>query len=229
MTMKTTSSVPTGPALLPDVSFQNVTEAVAALSSPQLHRLAIIAGRRLDRLAALPTGQRLRSLHEPGDFVSEAIRLLLVAVETPGKGRRVKPKHLRDAAAFFNFLQAVVQSCISNALKSVIRQGEHVSLEALDNKPTGNKALDPGHVIDLVAQAQTMQGLFATLRERSHDNPNMLASVALWESDFRDLDRIPKGTLDDKGVFAIRTQAKQILQSMAARDGIPEPTGREVL
>lgn len=221
--MQSSSITQTGPTPLPHIAFANVMDAVTALTAENLNRLATIAKRRLDRLAALPPGKRLRSVMDPMEFVSEAVHLVLLGEVDPKQGRRTKPRHLENMSIFLNYLQAVVQSCISNQLKATQRQGEHVSLDESDLD-----SLATSDVAEEISQRETLGELFDRLRKRSQDNPALLASVALWENEGADSDRIPKGELSDKQVHRIRAQAKEILRRMAARDGISQPSGREM-
>lgn len=149
--------------------------------------------------------------------------MVLLGEADPKQGRRTKPRHLEDLSVFLNYLQAVVQSCISNQLKATQRQGEHVSLDA-----DVMESLATSDVAEEVAQRETLGELFHRLRQRSQDNPALLASVALWENEGADSDRIPKGALNDKQVHRIRAQAQEILRRMAARDGAIQPSGREM-
>lgn len=224
MIMKLTSLSHTGPTPLSSTPFASVTDAVTALTAKNLNRLAVIARRRLDRLATYPPGKRLRSLQEPMDFVSEAIRLVLLGEADPKQGRRTKQRHLENLPTFLNYLQAVVQSCISSQLKGVQRQGELVSLDVSELD-----ALAASNVSEEIVQRETLGELFYRLRQRSRDNPALLASVALWENEGGNSDRIPKGDLSDKQVHRIRTQAQEILRRMAGREGINHPSGRELL
>lgn len=226
--MENTSLSNTGPVPQPHIPFANVMDAVTALTAQNLNRLAVIARRRLDRLAAYPPGKRLRAMQEPLDFVSEAIRLVLLGEVDPTKGRRTKPRHLENLPGFLNYLQAVMQSGISSQLKALERQGEHVSLGTAE---PDSPCVDPAAATDVaaeVAQRETLRELFASLREHSQDNPALLASIVLWEANGSTCDRIPKGTLTDKQVHGIRKQAQEILRKLATREGVSQPSGREL-
>lgn len=154
--------------------FPSVAAAVAALTQPQLDRLRQIAQRRIGRLAEAPPVQRLLGQCGPEDFVQEAIVLVLLGEAKPGEGRRVRPRHLADAAAFFNFLQGVIQSCISSRLKTVRFEGEH-------RAPAEEALPAPRTVLHEVQLNEVRAALVARLSAAAGGNPDLQSALALLE------------------------------------------------
>ena len=207
-------------------SYATVPAAVAAFTSDnnQLNRLVHIARARLDRLAALPPGQRLRSREDPLGFVHDTIALVLA-----GK-RKAHPRHLSDSYAFFNFLQGVLQSCISNALKSIVAEGEHVPIGPTDDPsvPFADPE-SPANVVNEVSLRETKSELVARLRQSFADDPAMQQHVDLLEKSGLNEDRLLPGEISDKQRHRLRTRAQQVLREMSAHEGVSQPTGMELL
>jgi hypothetical protein len=195
---------------------------VAALTSDnnQLNRLTQIATRRLDRLAALPPGQRLRSLEDPLGYVHDTICLVL------GGKRKARSRHLASPAAFFNFMQGVLQSCINSALNSVVAEGVHVPIGP-DDSPD-SRYVDPESPADVareVALRETKQELVARLRLSFAGNPAMQEQIDLLDQS--GVDRLPHGDLSAKQQHLFKRQAQHVLRAMTAREGVTQATGME--
>jgi hypothetical protein len=219
----------TGPTPLPDIAFASVRDAVAALStSDNLQRLALIAHRRLDRLAFCPAGQRLRGTRDPMEFVNEAISLLLREVDQPNTGRRTHPRHLRDMASFFNFVQSIVQSCISSQFKQIKRQGDHVPIGSPDSDPSMTEPMAPNDVVREIALEETTTELVQDLKQHFKDSPQIHAAVVRFEQAGLEGSRFGKDQQTDKEMHQLRTRAKEFLKSMSAREGIEQPSGKEM-
>jgi len=227
--MKTSVVQNIGPNPLPYSSFASVRDAVVALSTPEtVQRLAEIARRRLDRLAVWPAGQRLRALREPMEFVNEAVGLLLREADCAGTGRRTHVRHLESMKAFFNFVQAVVQSCISNQFKQQLRRGEHVPLHL--QEASGN-LIEPTTSIDVVrdiALRETTGELANQLKQEFRKQPQMREVIAEFESGGLDGNRLSRYHQSDKQMHRLRKKARQILKQMSRHEGISKPTGKEM-
>jgi len=163
----------------------------------------------------------LRGLKDPTEFVNEAVELVLSGQ------RKAAPRHLKSLDSFYNYLQAVIQSLISHGLEITVRQGNHVSLDSVD--VSKNELVVSDDIIGRVSRAETGESLFRRLRQSAIGNPELLRTIAVWEESWTVSDRIPKCNLSDKQVHDLRIKSRQILQQAAARDGIAEPTGKEIL
>lgn len=181
----------------------------------------------MDRLASHPAGQRLRGLRDPMEFVNEAIGLLLKETERPGTGRRVHPRHLQDMASFFNFAQSVVQSCINNQFKQLLRQGEHVPI----NSPELSTNVEPAAPTDIVRDVvlkETTREMVNDLKQQFKHERDIHAAVVDFEENGLDANRLPKAQQTDKQMHRLRTKAREVLKEMSAREGISCPTGKEM-
>jgi len=202
---------------------------VVALSTPEtIHRLAEIARRRLDRLAAWPAGQRLRALREPMEFVNEAVGLLLREADRAGTGRRTHPRHLDSIKTFFNFVQAVVQSCISNHFKQLLRHGEHVPIVLRHPSDTTTELAAPVDVVREIVLQETTGKLVCELKQEFRKQPQLREVIADFEQGGLDGNRLARNHQTDKQLHRLRKKARQILKEMSRREGINNPTGKEM-
>jgi hypothetical protein len=222
--MVTSTTVNNWAAPTPNGSFPSVSAAVAAFTShhTQLDRLTRIAQRRLDRLAIFPPGQRLRSREDPLGYVHEVICLVLAGQ------RPARTRHLQSPQAFFNFLQGVLQSCLSNALKSVAAEGEHLPIGPEEGPDSPE--VDPPSPTDVaqeVALGEIKQQLRARLRQSFARNPDVLRQIDLWEE--TGADTLPAGDLSAKKQHRFKRRAQDILRTMSKREGMSQATGREFL
>ncbi len=223
--MDTSTTISNWATSLQNGSFETVSAAVLALTSDnnQLDRLEHIARHRLDRLASLPPGQRLRSQEDPLGFVHDTIALVL------GRKRKARPRHLRSPHAFFNFVQGVMQSCISNALKAVVAKGEHLSIGPEDE--SGSSLAEPESRTDVVREVEmreTERELVARLRQSFVGDPTMLQQVDLLEREGLPENRLPHGDLTAKQRHRFRARTGMVLRAMAAREGVLLPSGMEL-
>lgn len=219
-----------GPLPPADCPFATVQAAIAALSSAdKLARLAFIAQKRLDRLAYLPPGQRLRAEVEAMELVNEAIRLVQQGAQQPGHGRTTHTRHLRSSATFFNYLQSVIQSCISSRLKRFVRQGDHT--------PIGDANADPGCIephssADVVREVQlreTKHKLVQGLGQAAEQRPSLRPAVAEVQATGLEDHFLPQDGLSYKQVHDLRQRSQAVLRELASLERAPHPTGKEVL
>jgi hypothetical protein len=216
--MTTLSAVPNPAAPAQNGPFGTASAAVAAFTADpqQLHRLVQIAARRLDRLACQPPGQRLRSLDDPLGYVHDALAAVLSGQ------RQIHPRHLLSSNAFFNFLQGVLHSRLSNALKAVVTQG--VPLPIGPEEPD-SPYLDPPGMTDVVQEVshrETLRELSARLEQSFAHNPPMLHQVHLVEQS--GLDGLPDGHLTAQQQHRFRKRAQALWRQISAPEAKPLPS-----
>lgn len=183
--------------------YQSATEAVAALTQPQLDNLLAIAKRRLERLARSPAVQRLLAQSDPADFVQDALMLVLAGELKPGQGRRTRPRHLASHQSFFNFLQGVIQSRISSQLNKLLREGEHCG---------NDHDLPSAHTVTQDVQLNEIKAELSTrLRAFAGNHPALLAALSFLELETPETDRQPTR----KQLHKMRHLGRQVLQEMA--------------
>jgi len=163
------------------------------------------------------------------EFVNEAIGLLLKEVETPGTGRRTQPRHLRDMRSFFNFAQSVVQSCISNQFKQLARQGEYVPIGSPEPMSPFVEPAAPGDIVRDLTLKETTNELVTDLKQHFEKDPKIRAAITEFERNGLEGNRLSKDQQTDKQMHRLRSKARQVLKKMAAREGVSEPTGKEML
>lgn len=152
------------------VPYTSVSQAVAELTRLQRARLLGIVRRRFASLPQSPQVQRVLSQREPLDFVQEAVMLVLVGEARPAEGRHAHVHHLASPAAFFNFLQGVLQSLISASLKSECRATAYQPMP---------EASAPRTAVQEAILNEVKADLAARLRAVAGDNP-ALQSTLLW-------------------------------------------------
>jgi hypothetical protein len=228
--MNNTSELNVGPPPPADPPFPTVSAAVAALSTPEnLARLALVAQKRLNRLACLPPGHRLRAEVEPMEFVHEAVRLVQTGEQHPGQGRNTRTRHLQNLASFFNFVQAVVQSCISAKLKRFTGQGDHAPIGDANADPSCVEPPSSSDVVREVQLRETERKLIEGLEQLAATRPSLKSAVALVQATALEDHRLPKAELSYKQVHEVRKRSRSVLREIAMSEGVPNPTGKEVL
>lgn len=220
--MQNPFNISTGPDSFGNVQFSNVDEAVTAFAKTHnLRRLERIAAGRLNRLASQPSGQRLRALRDPSEFVNQAIGLILTG------RRKARPRNLISFDAFRNFVQGVMQSVINHELASVVRQGEQVPMDSLPEDRGDNQTLVTNNVVREITLREARDSLFPRLREYAKGNVALIEAIDAWEQSWPLSDRIPKCGLSDKQTHALRVKAREFLRESASKDGVAKPSGKE--
>lgn len=194
--------------------YPNVTAAVAALTQPQLNRLAAIAQRRLENATEAHAAQRLQVQNEPADFVHEAILLVLAGKLQPGRGRRTHPRHLASPFAFFNFLQGVIHSRIHAQLITLAGKTEHLSA---DTDPAV-VLLSQTDVVKDVQLNEIKRALSARLRAHAGDHAALQATLRLLELEGTDARQKPSRD----HLRVMRKLGREVLQELAAGETVKD-------
>jgi hypothetical protein len=106
---------------------------------------------------------RCASRGDPLGYVHDTIGLVLA-----GK-RKGRPHQLNSSAVFFDFLQGILHSCISNALKSVVAERVHVPIGPDDGPDS--PYVDPEAPADVAREvALAVEEIPATCPKRSANN-----------------------------------------------------------
>jgi len=182
----------------------SVSQAVAALTEPQLNRLQAIACRRLEKFRNSPAAERLTINHQAQDFVQEAIKLVLLGEVSPGEGRRTNVRHLASPQSFFNYLQGIMHSLI---WAGWLRASHTVEYQAAACDASSARS-----VVQEVVFNEVTGELLAQLQKIARDNPALQAAFP-W----LDLDAPNTGSKPTyKQISKARRLGREILREAAA-------------
>ncbi len=184
--------------------YTGVSQAVAALTEPQLNRLKAIAQRRLEKFGHSPAAERLTIQHQAQDFVQETIKMVLLGEVSPGQGRRTNARHLASPQAFFNYLQGIMHSLIWAAW---LRASHTVEYQPAACDPASARS-----VVHEVIFNEVTGELLAQLEKIARDNPALQAAFPWLELDVPDGDRKPTY----KQISKARRLGRDILREAAA-------------
>ena len=188
----------------------SVSQAVAALTEPQLNRLKAIAHRRLEKFGHSPATERLNIQHQAQDFVQEAIKLVLLGEVSPREGRRTNARHLTSPQAFFNYLQGI--------LHSLIWAGWLRASRALEYQTAACDAASARSVVEEVVFNEVTGELLAQLQKIARDNPALQAAFPWLELEAPNGDSKPTY----KQICKARRLGREILREAAAGGDVRE-------
>ena len=208
-----------GAAPVEDGGFTSAEAAVAALATTeQLTRLAKIARNRLDRLASQPHGQRLRGIKDPTELVNQAIELILTG------NRKARSQNLSSLKAFVNYVQGVLQSVITHELERIVRQGECVSVDIMEDSPFQPSQLQASYDVVKEAILNENEAAVRAGLEAYADQKAEIDAVLGHMVEPRWIDESDAPRRIKKRIHRLRKRAQKILLQQAAEAGLTSPT-----
>ena len=139
------------------------------------------------------------------DLGQEAVRAVLIGLEDKGSGRRPRLVDVADKDAFLNYLRGIIHSKFNALMRPV--QPPTISIADAENacqSPSSPAA--EAAITDLKTEILR--------RVRARAPRHLSTTIAAWETEFADCDRIPILNGSRKNAFRVRRIAARVVKEL---------------
>jgi len=181
------------------------------------------------RLLDSPVPPRCVARKSPDDIVHDALEKILLGESQPGRGRKLKAKHRESMDAFVQSVRAIINSNLSNTIRSFEARCPHVSLGDTDTEAGTAKMPEPLNFAGQMERHDLQRELFSRLELVVQKEPALAPVIRHWQENFHVADRIAGPEFDINLVYRVRQHAQRICRDLAREIGTSEVTGMEML
>jgi hypothetical protein len=220
---KTSGPHPTGSSL------PTALQLVSALTEEQHQTLKGFAAKRMRRLRAAPGMERCLGGKSPEELVHDAFEKVLQGDSHPRKGRKLSAKNRQSTDAFIDCVRGIINSDLSNLVRSFEVSVPHVPLGDPEAEPDTVELSDPGNFVRQLEQRDTQRELFVRLEQLLQNEPALEPIIRHWHEHYQVSDRIAGPEFDVNLVYRVRQHAQRILHELAKEGQANDVTGMEML
>jgi hypothetical protein len=207
------------------VTLPTVLQLLTDLPDKQRQQLRGFARRRWQRLLRLSNNSSRLASHNPDELVNAALAKVLLGDIAPTLGRRLPAAGRRSSQAFKRQLMSIVNSELSNLVRSLVMTQMHLPLGETDEVPGTVVVASPVELSRLLERRDLQRELFVRLRA-----PKVLTPIIdHWEPQFHTSDGIAQREFDRRQVHQVRRLARRILRDLAREIQPHHPDGREMI
>lgn len=214
----------------PGKSLPTALELVTALTEEQHQHLRNFAAKRMRRLLDWwPVLSRCLARKSPDDIVHDALVKILLGESQPGRGRKLKVKNRESTDAFVHYVRAIINSELSNTIRSFEACSPQVSLSDPETEAGAVEMPEPLNFVAQVERHDLQRELFTRLELVLQKEPALAPVIRHWQEHFQVADRIGGPEFDRNLVHRVRQHAQRICRELAREIGTSEVTGVEML
>ncbi len=212
-----------------DSSLPTALQLVTALTENQHQRLLAHAAKRMRRLLSVPEMERCLARKSPDDIVHDSLQKVLLGESHQKEGRKLSLKGRQSTDDFLAFVQGIINSDVSNTVRSCEVSFPHISLGDPENEPGTVEVPEPFDFARLVEIRDLKRELFARLELVLQNEPALTPVIRHWSELFYVADRIAGPEFDPHLVYRVRQHSRRNYRELAGEIQPGEVTGLEML
>jgi hypothetical protein len=212
-----------------DSSLPTALQLVTALTENQHQRLLAHAAKRMRRLLSVPEMERCLARKSPDDIVHDSLQKVLLGESHQKEGRKLSLKGRQSTDDFLAFVQGIINSDVSNTVRSCEVSFPHISLGDPETEPGTVEVPEPFDFARLVELRDLKRELFARLELVLQNEPALTPVIRHWSELFYVADRIAGPEFDPNLVYRVRQHSRRIFRELVVEIQPGEVTGLEML